>query len=321
MSERFQPYEEIMGGQEPALWTPSKREEYEHYPEPKNPEESMQREHKLAMLREAYQKTIEAYVDAYAREAPKAKLGATLAKNFVRIYQTTGDINQPGSLRYQAMTRRLERDQAQLRKFLPEEGQSIISGAMSEFTIADTLAHPQLYSAEVYFPDESPGNYEEGKGVDWWVDMSNEVDEQRGEKPYAVALQIKSVPFSPEGLADLNYQVVYPVRTSEELDNVIDFVIQPNNLVEGANIQRLQEKIYRSMNSQLKMQNEYANVSGALVVVPTPDTKASFVHSSTGRLMIDNPLTNPQNSSYNDFWDQLREVTPLDLDKNKVYNS
>lgn len=278
----------------PEKWSPDPREHYQFHPKLES-EIALNRQELL--FRESLQRYAFAHKD-------KERLGALMGKNFIRIYEMAGELNAFGSFGEQRLYERFQQDQDLILEALgPHDGSAVISGFLTEFAVAHMLSHPKFIGADIYFPSDEHDNYEEAKGVDWWVDVSQDYPDNPAT---AIALQVKSVPFRAEYPLD---HLVYPLRNEEDIEAVIDGVLTEDNLRVVKDLDHIHRKVRSSAQRVMTLQHEYENVASGLVLMPTPSSRASIIDPITGRITAD---TETKQRIADVLWDEISDLSSLD---------
>lgn len=292
----------------PEQWSAPPREAYEHNPHLQSVEALQSQENQL-------RENLRRYSEAHNSEAhrDKARLGAIAGKNFIRLYQITGELQAHGPETARKLYKRFEQDQQQILSALgEEEGSQFISGFINEFAIAHLLTHPKILGAKVYFPSESQERYEEGMGIDWWVDLSEDYPDNPST---ALALQVKSIPYRSERMPP--HKLVYPLRDYQDLQVVYDRVLTPDNLRPRVEIDKLHRRVQRSAEKLLDVPRHYENAAAGLVLLPSVFSEASFINPTTGRLAYSQGETQ---TIPDILWNDISELSSLDKIPEMPYN-
>jgi hypothetical protein len=236
-----------------SVWEPEDRELMKNVRASASPE-------KIKSVISAYRVTANAYFERLAVQKGRgmARLGADLGKAFIKACQVGGNTVIEGKSAATYLADNLYRIAGEDYK---NEVNAIIGGFLGEYAITQRLSQ----SYNVYLPDDNPDNYEEGKGVDLWVDLNNFEDDREEKLPtesVGLAIQVKTAAFKPGSLP----RHIFIVQSYKDVDLVLDKVFAPQNM----------EHEYdrdKTANSLIKMVDHcetYSNVVGAMAVYHSP---------------------------------------------------
>lgn len=255
----------------PPAWEPGKREEYAYYRKPASPETREQADRELV-------ESVRRYWDQYLRnpQGGLALLGAKLGKAFIRSCQVQGEVanSEP-----QAPQKALEAIKRSLNLGHVDLVGELTNGFLAEYALAQGLVSQRAY--EVYLPNDRLGDtYEEGKGVDLWVNLANGVDDREPEDGYiGMPVQVKCATLRK----DFSH-LVYPLTSERDLRYLVEEVFTPLNVYGNYDF----EKAQASFRNLYEYGKSFRDAIPAVALFNTPgqDADRDMPHISkvTGKL-------------------------------------
>jgi hypothetical protein len=239
------------------IWEPGDREEYTYFRKPGD-------QKTIESAQEQLKGSVAAYWEKHLRnpQGGMAVLGAELGKAFIRSCQVEGDIkhtNSPGPKKYYDALSRL---------FGPrhaEQTAQLLGGFLGEYSLAQLLVAQRAY--EVHLPNDKPGaEYEEGKGIDLWINLVNGTDDREEDEEYiGMPTQVKCATFIRE-----LPRHVYPLSSQRDVLRMMDTVITPQNIYGTYNFEHTEH----SLNKLVAYSAEFNNTIPAVALFNTPGQDA-----------------------------------------------
>lgn len=191
------------------------------------------------------------------------RLGASLGKGLVRIFDAAGGQLSPAQTRLA---------QNMLREVQPKASEVVLSGFMAEYAAAATFTKLDF---PTYYPllEEDLHN-----AVDWWIDLS---DVDAG----TLALQVKSVALRP----NVSNKLLYKVNSQNDLESLLATLFRPENLSiankEGANelAYRIKGKLRQAWYKLARLRERYRNAEVGFLLLDNMYSDRPRFNSLTGQ--------------------------------------